>query len=575
MLHDVAFQINPYSIPPFLSSLLILVTGIFVLVKNPSSLLNQRFFYLCLATFVWLFLYSINYTLSLFADPKLIQWLYRLGYCGVCFIGMNMLAYAITLAGIKRLEKLIFIGNLLSALFCYLVINTNYIFAGLYHYSWGYYPKAGTYHPHFLIYALITLPGSLIILIKGLKVHINKITLRNQMKYMIFGLAIFDIACIDFIANYGIPIYPIGYLPATLFILICAYAIVRHRLMDIQVIIQQSIIYSTLLTLITVIYLAFVFVLERSLQRVIGYTGIMPSLISTIFIAFTFVPFRNIIQEWFEKRFFHRTIPQIVEENTQFKKEAVQHEKLKTIATLASSIAHEIRNPLTALKTFVEYFPKKRNDPEFVAKFESLASTEITRIENILNELLEFAKPSPLTLKDTNIKNTLEHALNLTTNQLRKGNIKVVTEFLDNLPTIKADSNKLLQVFINLILNALEAMPNGGKLIITAIAKNAVMKSHRDSLRSQSIQIAASPQEAPRNGTVVITFTDTGLGISKENLNKIFEPFYSTKDTGTGLGLAIVKGIIEDHDGKITVASIKEKGTTFSITLPSTTVTNQ
>ena len=400
---------------------------------------------------------------------------------------------------------------------------------------------------------------------------------RKEALYLfIICLVGFAGGCSTLIPMYGLHnFYPITVALTTVYSFAASYAIFRHQILAINIVLAKGLIYTTLASSVTILYLLFVFLTDNFLRDHLSYNSFVVRIIIILFIAAISIPLKDYIQRLVDKIFLRGTPVELANENQLLRQNAVQSEKMKTIATLASSIAHEIRNPLTALKTFVEYFPKKRNDPEYIAKFESIASTEITRIENILNELLEFAKPSPLTLKVTNIQSTLEHAVNLTANQLRKGNVHVTTQFASDLPTIKADSNKLLQVFINLILNALEAMPSGGTLTINTIERNAVTKSHRDSLRSQSLKIATSPQEAPRNGNIDISFTDSGTGIPRESLNKIFEPFYSTKDTGTGLGLAIVKGIIDDHGGKIAVESVVGKCTTFTISLPTAAKTEK
>ncbi len=406
--------------------------------------------------------------------------------------------------------------------------------------------------------------------------------------------------------------------------------------MDINIVIHRSLVYSLLITTITIIYLLFVLIVERLSQNVFQYNSIIVSILSAVLIAIIFVPLKNQIQKFIDRLFLKQSPFELASENELLRENATQSEKMKTIATLASGIAHEIRNPLTALKTFVEYFPKKKTDPEFIAKFESIAGTEISRIESILNELLSFAKPSPLSLTDTAIKKTLEHAINLTANQLNKNKVTIKTDFADNIPNIKADTNKLLQVFINLILNANDAMSEGGTLNITVIATEHVMcegvssPSGRDRTPSEQTtrpliddqvkqsdtnKIAASPTAPRPKGTsfgrkdtriinqaptsnvqrptsnvqrptssvhrqasnvpIRITITDTGSGIEPKDLAKIFDPFFSTKEKGTGLGLAIVKGIIENHGGKITVKSIKNQGTTFTITLPTTSNTNE
>ncbi len=342
-----------------------------------------------------------------------------------------------------------------------------------------------------------------------------------------------------------------------------SYLIFKREILEFEFVLQKSMLYSTLIFSLTLIYLFLIFITDQLLQNTLtGYNFTM-RIVALIIIALAFNPLRNRIQAIIDHTLFKGTPVQLAEQNQLLRENAVHSEKMRTIATLASGVAHEIRNPLTALKTFVEYFPKKKNDPAFIAKFESIAGTEINRIESILNDLLAFAKPSPLSLTDTDIKKTLEHALNLTANQLNKNKVEVKTDFADDIPTIKADTNKLLQVFINLILNANDAMPDGGMLTAVARGSGLVVSDTHQLLNS-------NPQPLTTSHLIQISLSDTGCGIEPKDLAKIFEPFFSTKEKGTGLGLAIVKGIIEDHGGKITVKSTKNQGTTFTITLPTT-----
>ena len=223
------------------------------------------------------------------------------------------------------------------------------------------------------------------------------------------------------------------------------------------------------------------------------------------------------------------------------RKEVAQTERFKAAAALANSVAHEIRNPLSAIKTFVDYFPARKDDPAFLEKFNKIVPNEIDRINNLAQQLLEFARPSPLQMEQINIQKLLNDSLDLLNTQLKQHNITVAKSFPAQNLTTSADANKLKQVFLNLFLNAVDAMPSGGRL---------------------SVGIE------PAGPWIKISISDTGSGIAAKDLLHIFEPFFTTKPKGTGLGLAIVQGIIEEHGGKIAVKSEIGKGTTFNIELP-------
>ncbi len=556
-------SINLYAIPFLLSATIVLIAGIFILFQNLKNHLNIIFFFVCLSTSVWQGFLAINFLYES-NNAAFRELLLRIDYCGVTFLGVTIFHFIITFLNFKskKINLLVILHYLYGIISSTLILTTNYIISGSYHYFYGYYPQAGAYHPIFLAYYWILCPSALIPLIIELK-RINTTSQKaQQIKYLIIAFGILLLANWDFIPNYGVELYPFGSVPILIFILIVGYSVIRHNFLDIAIILNKGIVYSILITFITTLYLLLVLTFEKLSQDLFKYNSFVVSILSAFLISILFIPLKNWIQNIIDHIVFKSTPQQLAIENQALRITATESERNKIIATLASGVAHEIRNPLTALKTFIEYFPSKKNDPQFLAKFESIASNEITRIEQIVNELLQFAKPSPLALKDINIQQILEHALSLTSNQLQKNNITVKTNYAPNLPLIKADSNKLLQVFINLILNAIDAMSGGGTL--TVIASEAK--------QSHSTEIATSQNTAPRNDTrkkyLTISITDTGSGISKEHLKQIFEPFFSTKEKGTGLGLAIVKGIIEDHGGQIGAVSEVNQGTTFIINLP-------
>jgi len=236
-----------------------------------------------------------------------------------------------------------------------------------------------------------------------------------------------------------------------------------------------------------------------------------------------------------------------IQENELLRQEVAQTEQLKMVAALASSMAHEIKNPLTPIKTFTEQLPNRLNDKEFLLKFSNLINKEVDRIDILVQELLLFAKPSPPQLKKTNIHKLIEQSLELLKNQISNQQITLKTSFENKDILLNVDHRQIQQALLNILLNAIDAMPNGGTL--TVIARST---SQRSEATKQSLTIEIS---------------DTGCGISPEDLKHIFEPFYTKKEKGTGLGLAITQGIIEKHGGTITVKSELGKGTGFTINL--------
>lgn len=229
-----------------------------------------------------------------------------------------------------------------------------------------------------------------------------------------------------------------------------------------------------------------------------------------------------------------------IEERKQTQKLLVEAEKLKIAGQFAAGIAHEVRNPLTAIKGFLQLMEDTIKDNKF---YFEIVGSEINRIEMILSELLTLAKPQDLKFKKVNLKVMIEQVKTLIDTQAIMNNIKIITIFQSDTFKVTCDENQLKQVFINLIKNSIEAMLNGGTITIE-VKKHCVDK-------------------------LKLLFIDTGEGIPQHILKRIGEPFLTTKEKGTGLGLMISKQIVENHNGRIHFSS-NNNGTIIEIVLPIT-----
>jgi signal transduction histidine kinase len=219
-------------------------------------------------------------------------------------------------------------------------------------------------------------------------------------------------------------------------------------------------------------------------------------------------------------------------------------DRLAALGTLAAGMAHEIRNPLVSIKTFLQLVPERHNDKEFMGEFHALASSEADRISNLVGQLLSFARPAPAKFEEKYMAEIIDSLLPLIDNRARKKGITLKKMYSENLPLINVDADQMKQVFLNILLNALDATNSGGEI---TIATRYIVRE--DGIAYVQIQIS-----------------DTGEGISKEKLKKLFTPFFTTKAQGTGL--AISHRIIEEHQGTISVESREGQGTTFYINLP-------
>jgi two-component system NtrC family sensor kinase len=245
---------------------------------------------------------------------------------------------------------------------------------------------------------------------------------------------------------------------------------------------------------------------------------------------------------------WRRTIEEVADNFNLFKKELLKtkdrlskSERLAVIGRLASGVAHEINNPLESILIYVDLLLEKVSSEE--KKDLKVIKESAIRCKEIVKQLLNFAKESKLSFKPVRINELINHLLCLhpTKKEIISKNIKVIKEFTPHLPEILADYLKLQQAFTNIIQNALASMEKGGTLKINTLLKNNL---------------------------VYINIKDTGKGILEEDMDKIFEPFFSKKEKGIGLGLAITYEIIEQHKGKIKVTSKPNKGTTFTVKLP-------
>ena len=223
----------------------------------------------------------------------------------------------------------------------------------------------------------------------------------------------------------------------------------------------------------------------------------------------------------------------------------LENEGLASIGELSSRLAHEIRNPLSAIKMTIQILSKNLKVEGFDKKRFDIALTEIKRLDHFLQDMLHFARPVTMSKALNSVSDIVSECLDLLSDKARSRNILLCFKKPQKLRKILVDFAKMEEVFLNILLNSMEAMPDGG-------------------------EIGVSVQEVSTDSGKVmeIEFRDTGCGIPEEQLPNIFEPFYSTKTEGSGLGLSNVKRIIDAHNGVIDIQSRVNAGTSFKVRLP-------
>ncbi|HZN50379.1 MAG TPA: ATP-binding protein [Methylomirabilota bacterium] len=238
----------------------------------------------------------------------------------------------------------------------------------------------------------------------------------------------------------------------------------------------------------------------------------------------------------------------------QLESDLQRSDRLAALGTLAAGLAHEIKNPLTSLLTFSRHLERKFDDRNFRERFGSVVPRELERINGIVERLLELARPARLSFALVRLPELLERAVELYADQLADRHIEIVREYARDVPPVQADKEALYRVFVNLVANALDAMPRGGRLIA-----RAGWVSGGDPL---------PPARRRAANRVKVEIEDTGTGIEPSETDRIFNPFYTTRSGGTGLGLALAHKIVQDHGGRISFTSAPGRGTTFTIVLP-------
>jgi signal transduction histidine kinase len=231
-----------------------------------------------------------------------------------------------------------------------------------------------------------------------------------------------------------------------------------------------------------------------------------------------------------------------VSEHNRLQEQLRRTERIAELGTLASGMAHEIGTPMNVILGRAEYLMQRTREEPQKKGLQTIIS-QVERITRVMNQLLAFARRKPVERRALDLQKTVDDNLEIFEERLARHRIVTERAFAESCPPVFADADQMSQVMINLVMNALHAMPDGGTL-----------------------RVRISPHE----GMVRLTVADTGHGIPEDIVAKIFDPFFTTKEfgKGTGLGLTVVKGIIEEHQGTIEGESESGKGTTFTIHLP-------
>ncbi len=683
---------NTYSLPPLIGALFSIFMGFFIFLKNKKSDIHISFALFCLALFTWLFGYTIAYSME---SEKTAIFFVRLACTGAMFTAPSFYYFTISYLRRKEEKRLVFASYITFILFTPFTMTSTYFLSGAYKYFWGYYSKAGLLYPLYLvIFFGIFIRGFLLLYASYKKRRETSSPLgANQVRYIFVGYIMAFLGSIDYIPKFGVEFYPFGFLFEIIFISIIAYAIVKYKVLDINVIFKKSLTYSLSASLLTGFFIILVLLMSRYLSGLAGINELRISIFSALIISFLFAPLKNRIQSLIDKLFYktsynyydviqkasrelsakiylkdiQKFIVELIADTLKIKDahfllaggkyyvtvyhmkskdkssdestykrlrirndselirllkdrrdiiireelpgfiesdraeaiaadmapfsgeaaapiisdgeleaimilggkqsgdiftdedinllrtisnetalsmktaslyaEKLRTERLATVGMTATTLAHEIKNPLSSIKTFSQLLPEKYADEEFRDTFAAIVPGEIQRIDNLVTELLTFTRNAPSSnMERIEITTLIEDSLKLFSDQFRKSNVKVIKDYSEPL-YIKGERVRIKQALINILSNGCQAMENGGVLKIATVFDDKIN----------------------------INIEDSGVGIHEKDIERVFEPFFTTKATGNGLGLTISKKIIEDHGGSISVSSRQNEGTAFTL----------
>ena len=520
--------------------------GSFVFLKNPRSPLNRAMALYCLSIGWWSGWECAALQMSTRETAFL---LIRVEYLGVVFIPTlfcTTAAYLLQFSSQARRRLLVPLYGLsvLSLMWISLFPTERVLGVSVgpvaYLPVWG---KAGPYYWLFMMFFFGAVVTAHIMVLFGWV----RATGQERIRLAIFAVGsilAYVGGCPEFGLKYGLRLgwlNPFGLYAFPLYIGLLTYAVVQHQFFDIHVVVRKSLVYSLLVTLLTAGYFGLVYGIERICQSAFGYTSVWVSLAAFAVMALVFQPLKVGIQRLVDWVVFRAPQQGLARRLEALEREVQGADKARAVSRLAAGIAHEIKNPLTALRTYLEFLPERGSDAGFRAQFQQVVGQEMARLQQLARSLVEFARPATTQRTPLDLRAVLDQVVALTKPDLLKDSIVLESRYGHNGATLVGDAGQLSQVFLNLILNARDAMATGGTLTVTT--------------RSVS-------------GALEVVIADTGQGIAPADLPHLFEPFFTRKPTGTGLGLSIVQQILQDHGGTIAVASRPGAGTTFTVRLP-------
>lgn len=532
-----------------INTLLVLITALassilafIVIYKGYNRVSNLTLGLFSIALSVWLLAQGMG---ALFNDRGIVLLWTRVNMGAAVWIPILYLHFIISILDFNKKAKIgILFAYVIGAIFTCLDFTPLFVKDVVPTAEYAFYPQAGIVYPYFTIFLLFCFAiGFLLLFLKLLKPEPGQF----QKLLYIFIASIIGVAggLTTYFPMYGINFPVISHFALPVYVAISAYAIIRHKLIDLSIVIREGLVYSFLMISFAAIYALMILLAEKSLKNIPGFSEYWAMVVVVGVSVAIFQPLRNWIQSVVDRIFYRgayyyqKTIDDLSSDNVKLFNSLVRADKLAAMGTLAAGMAHEIKNPLAAIKGMTQILPENLNDQEFIKDYTEMVPRQLDRINKIVENLLKAGKSNKPEKKEANINEIMEEVLDFHAGICKKQNIDVVKK-LNKPPKLFVDLEQIHQVFTNIILNAIQAMPKGGRLEVKTL---------------------------PIRGGAMVQISDNGIGISQDKINQIFDPFFSLKDTGTGLGLFTAYRIIQGHKGSIEVESALGKGATFKICL--------
>ncbi len=608
---------NPYGLAPAVVGVLVALLGLLVLLREQWSPVSMAFFGMTAEWAVWL----VGSAGMLFSGEPMValKWA-RIENAGVVFLPSMVYLFTLAVTGRLRPHRAWVLAALTaSCVFAFWVAFTDLFITRVIRFWWGYYAQYGPLSIPFLFFFSLLMVVSLSCFWREYR-RVGPGTHKRRIGMFLLAFTIAYAGAADFAATFGVPLYPFGYVPALLYLAIVAHGVWRYRLLDITPAFAAAQILKTVSDallvfdregVVRVANQAACDLFERSERQLVGQpiwrvdsaffpkermdafvrtqvihsyeavrctqqgkrmvldvavSGIRDDLDdpAAVVCVARDVSERRLAEE--ELRRVHEALKRTHEELKSAQMQVIQAAKMESVGRLAAGIAHEVKNPLAVILQGLDYLnghleSRDRN----VSVVLQDGREAVHRADRVLRGLLDFSALKSLEMMRENLNDVIERALMLVKYPRDQAHVRLECKLDPQLPLLAMDRQKMEQVFVNLFMNAVHAMPQGGVLTVRTLTR----------LRRE--RIAGAERIDPELGQVgqmrrfvAAQVEDTGSGIPEQHLPRIFDPFFTTKPAGkgTGLGLTVTKNLVELHDGTIEIRNQPSGGVQVTLLFP-------